>query len=328
MSLLKPVGLKEIAYELGVSVNTVSRALRDCDDISLEMKKKVRSKAIEMGYSPNAVEEFVKKDYKKNIAFLGSNFDNLYFTIMCNEFLKYLDSDKYNFTVVVSNGNHLDVEGVKRCILQRVDAIISFIEPLPEAINLTKLYKIPMLLVGRRVENADIDQIYTDDRRGGALAGEYLIERHQCKKLCFLSFKDIECAERRYLGFNSVAKEHSLHVDKIYVSSIDEVNADYFIKQGYDGIFCFNDELAYYLLYNASTSKDEIDTKFKDVHIVGYDALAHRIRGLKRITSINSNYHEIAKESIDLIVRRLESKDSGLSFANVTFPVALYLRLH
>ena len=30
----KTIGLKTIAYELDLSINTVSRALRDCDDIS------------------------------------------------------------------------------------------------------------------------------------------------------------------------------------------------------------------------------------------------------------------------------------------------------
>ncbi len=38
---LKNVSLKSIASELNVSVNTVSHALRDMDDISAEMKEKV-----------------------------------------------------------------------------------------------------------------------------------------------------------------------------------------------------------------------------------------------------------------------------------------------
>ena len=41
----KSTGLKSIAYELNLSINTVSRALRDCDDISEATKEKVRQKA-------------------------------------------------------------------------------------------------------------------------------------------------------------------------------------------------------------------------------------------------------------------------------------------
>lgn len=53
--------LKTIAYELGVSINTVSHALRDMDDISEPTKQKVRRKAIEMGYISSAVSLNPKK---------------------------------------------------------------------------------------------------------------------------------------------------------------------------------------------------------------------------------------------------------------------------
>ena len=54
--------LKTIAYELGVSINTVSHALRDMDDISEPTKQKVRRKAIEMGYISSAVSLNPKKN--------------------------------------------------------------------------------------------------------------------------------------------------------------------------------------------------------------------------------------------------------------------------
>ena len=57
---MKTTRMKEIALELGVSLNTVSRALRDCYDISESMKEKVRQKAIEMGYVPNIVYQSIK----------------------------------------------------------------------------------------------------------------------------------------------------------------------------------------------------------------------------------------------------------------------------
>ena len=49
----KKVTLKAIAERLGVTVATVSKALRDSTDISREMKARVRAVAEEMGYHPN-----------------------------------------------------------------------------------------------------------------------------------------------------------------------------------------------------------------------------------------------------------------------------------
>ena len=60
--MAKSTGLKAIAYELGVSVNTVSRALRDCKDISEHTKEIIRKKAYELGYIQSTVEKKKKKD--------------------------------------------------------------------------------------------------------------------------------------------------------------------------------------------------------------------------------------------------------------------------
>ena len=57
----KRVVLLDIAKELNVSKNTVSRALRDCDDISQEMKMKIKNKAKEMGYIPNSLSIFLSR---------------------------------------------------------------------------------------------------------------------------------------------------------------------------------------------------------------------------------------------------------------------------
>ena len=49
------VRLKDIAESLGTSINTVSHALKDKSDISVEMKEKVKKKAMELGYFPNVI---------------------------------------------------------------------------------------------------------------------------------------------------------------------------------------------------------------------------------------------------------------------------------
>jgi LacI family transcriptional regulator len=327
MSLVKEVGLKEIAYELGVSINTVSRALRDCDDISEGMKKKVRAKAIELGYSPNGVEDYVKKNLKKSIAFVGPDFTNSYFTIMCNELITYLDESKYNFNLIILRKNELEEEDIKRCILQRVDGIISFLEVTQEIADIAKLYNIPLVAVGRQLNVKNIDNIYTDDYRGGRIAGEYLFREKLCKKPCFLTYKNIECSLRRQQGFVSVAYEMGIDVDIVEIADKNELKVENFYDK-YDAIFCFNDELAYFLLYNVAIISEEANDRFKDVHIVGYDALAHRIRGLKRITSINSNYHAVAEFTMKLIQDRVENRSKPITeFVSKMFDVSLYRRL-
>ena len=69
----KNVSLKEIASKVGVSVNTVSHALRDLPDISEGRKKKIRKIALEMGYMPNHVAQTMKIEEKPLVAVLIRN---------------------------------------------------------------------------------------------------------------------------------------------------------------------------------------------------------------------------------------------------------------
>lgn len=51
--LRQTITIKDIARELNISVSTVSRALRDAFDVSLETKQMVLEKAKELNYKPN-----------------------------------------------------------------------------------------------------------------------------------------------------------------------------------------------------------------------------------------------------------------------------------
>ena len=173
----------------------------------------------------------------------------------------------------------------------------------------------------------NIDNIFTDDYEGGRIAGEYLFGEKLCKKPCFLTYADCECMYRRRDGFVSVANKYGIKVDIVEIRDKAELKVEDFYDK-YDSIFCFNDELAYLLLYNVAIISEEVNEKFKDVHIVGYDALAHRIRGLKRITSINSNYHAIAEYTMNIIQKRVENRNKPVTdFVKKMFDVKLYRRL-
>ena len=95
----KATGLKEIAFELNVSVNTVSRALRDCDDISSQTKEKVRKKAIELGYLSNSTVQFLKRDNRQLIAIILNNFKNDFFVEICEKLVKKAISENFDFTL-------------------------------------------------------------------------------------------------------------------------------------------------------------------------------------------------------------------------------------
>ena len=58
--------LKDLARELGVSIATVSRALRNSPEIGAEMQKRVKDLAKKLNYRPNPFAQSLRKEALKS----------------------------------------------------------------------------------------------------------------------------------------------------------------------------------------------------------------------------------------------------------------------
>lgn len=307
----KVVGMKTIAYELGVSINTVSRALRDCDNISKETKKKVRDKAIELGYlSPSAL-QFVKADKNQTIAFVLDGFSNLYYCIILNNLIKHLKKRNIKFTVIVSSTNHLNEDIVKQCISQRISSIISLLLIDNETIKLCKLNNILLFSAGINIADDYVDCVYVDDNIGTKILANYLVNYYCLEKIIYISIKNNRDVKRRTAFINNLKKIEK-KVD-VVVLDIKEIEGKLLnlINEGYYGIFCFNDGTVYQVLKYLNSIIPNIRSIYPKLHFLGYDCLNTEIDGLVDITSIGCNYDQMANELINIIIERMENPKSN-----------------
>ncbi len=67
-------GLKRIADKLGISVTAVSRSIRNGDDISIDLKKRVWEEALANGYVSPAMRR-AKASRSKTVMFIGNPAD-------------------------------------------------------------------------------------------------------------------------------------------------------------------------------------------------------------------------------------------------------------
>ncbi len=317
--------LKSIAYELNLSINTVSRALRDCDDISASTKEKVRQKAFEMGYLPNSISQFIKKDGKKLIAIVLNNFKNLYFQIICDKLVSLFETENFDFTIVYSMNKKLSLSLLKQCISERVDGIVTLLEPEDDMIDYAKLNHMPIIMIGRHLDKDYVDEVYTDDEMGGTLAANYLANYHQINKFIYVKMPNVECSKRRQQAFVNTISNLS---DKNQVMVIEpkQVNQSMLklINEGYLGIFCFSDEIAYDLLYSLNKVVPNVRIVYPHLHIVGFDTVSKCIHGLIDLTSVSFDYDAICKEAIRLLKDRF--KDIQRTKQSTMFTVSLHTR--
>ena len=96
------------------------------------------------------------------------------------------------------------------------------------------------------------------------------------------------------------------------------------IHQGYFGIFCFNDELAYNALKVMNREIPNVRKVYPRLHIIGYDCVSTRSNGLMDLTSVDFDYDGICQKAISLLKDRFSNlKRDRIS---VKFPVCLHER--
>lgn len=321
----RTTGLKSIAYELGLSINTVSRALRDCDDISDSTKERVRQKAYELGYMPNNVSQFIKRDGKRLVAVVINSLKNSFFSVVCEKLVKIFSEENYDFTIIYASTKKFELDVLKQCISQRIDGIITLLEPEDSVIENAKLNQIPLVIIGRQINKEYIDEIYLDDETGGQLAANYLVNFHKLDKFVYIKMPNAECSKRRQKSFVATLKS-LLPSSECLILDQKQINSQMvnLINQGYLGIFCFNDELAYNLLKILNKEIPNVRRVYPRLHIVGFDCLSTRVCGLVDITSIDYDYDEICEKAFQLL--ELKLKDIKREKTVIKLPVKLHQR--
>lgn len=317
----KTTGLKNIAYELNISINTVSRALRDCDDISDSMKQRVREKAIELGYLPNNVSQFVKRDGKELLCIVTNSFDNPYYSIVFQKLVNIINESEYDFTVVFTTAKKLTVDVVKQCLSQRVSGLITMLDLENDAIQTLKLNNIPVVLVGRRCNDDYVDQVLTNDDEGGRLVANYLVNYHKIKKCIYIKLANVECSKRRQKSFeNAINSYFPNEPVKVLTEKQAETQLIPLINEGYTGIFCFCDQIAYRIIKNLNEYAPNFRKIYPRVHIIGYDCVSTRIAGLVDITSVDSDYDGVCQTIIEFITNKLTKnvKEQQIKIFGVT----------
>ena len=102
--------LKEIAEQLGVSIATVSRAIRDSHEVGDEMKDKVKALAKKLNYRPNPFAQSLKRNAPKVIGVVVPNLVTHYYAAVLDGIEDYATKAGYAVITANSHEDHLREE--------------------------------------------------------------------------------------------------------------------------------------------------------------------------------------------------------------------------
>ncbi len=302
--MIKRVVLQDIADALQVSKNTVSHALRDLDDISVELKEKIKNKATEMGYIPNNLSIFLRENKSKLIGIVTCDLINSYYAIQIDNLIKKLRENGYLAITILTESGYLDFDFFKYLLNYQVGAIISFQDLTEETYNFLKKRHFPIVLYGLISKFEGIPSVYTDDYYGGVLIAKEFLREKKYKKPCYVCWSDdVETAIRRKNGFFDELNKHGINPD-IYIIGYNNIaQCKKIIENNNDFIFSYCDTLGIDI-------KDYLNRqKYKKFNIFGFDGIHHYIKANKEIKGIYADTSEMSQYATEEVKKAISDNN-------------------
>ena len=311
------IRLKDIARELGVSVITVSKALRGKADISDATRERILKRMKELDYQPNMTARSLATGQSFIVGLIVPDLLNPFF----NEFAKSLSGalrQRSYALILTSSENKAEIEQAEiRMMLARgVDALLlASCQPSLQGFFTVHDLDTPLVLIDRPFPQLRVSFVGTDDYAGGKLATEHLIQLGR-KRLAYIGSPDLSPAADRYRGFRHALRDHDIELNEALVLSNDgEDPAD---KAGYEmmsallkrrsrpnGVFCHNDVVAIGAMRAAQDAGLSIPG---DIAFVGFDNVNYSKYLPIPLTSVDQSTAALGEAAAQLALAIVDKK--------------------
>lgn len=172
------VTIAALAKELGLSQSAVSKALNDYPDISPETKRLVRSKAAELGYSPNA---FARNLAKKTSNFVGVVINDM--SCVYGEMFKALNMEarRHGLNLILYDTNN-DPDTEAECMRSLLDMmplgiVVAPVDEHIEQIRKMTENRVPVVYLGENIRDDSVNHVRVDGKAGMERALRHLIDK-------------------------------------------------------------------------------------------------------------------------------------------------------
>lgn len=310
--------MKDIARDLGVSVVTVSKVMRNHSDISDETRERVMRRIKELNYRPNLAARALVTGRSYTVGLIVPDLVHPFFAEVAKGLSRGLR--KKGYSVVISSSEEdveLEQQELDQLLARRVDAlVIASAQVSPESLSRIDEQQIPYVLIDRRFAGWAANFVGVDDAEAGRLAVEHLIEQG-CRRIAHIRGPEVSTALGRLQGYRSAMAAHRLTIPEGYVvqpgRGDDSADTSGYEAMGQllrlaprpDAVFCYNDPIAMGALKAILEAGLRVP---QDVAVVGCGNVNYAELLRVPLTSIDQNSAGIGERSARLALALIESK--------------------
>jgi LacI family transcriptional regulator len=206
--------LKKLSEKLGLSISTVSRALKDHPDISPATRKRVKELAELTEYEPNTFALNLRTNKSKVIGIIVPFLQNLFYEYFISSLDEEVRKEGYSL-LILQSGENVDAEIKNLTIMKKNRVDLLFVSITENTENITPFLKlseigIPIVFFDRVPPFETCDKIRFADDRAGEMAAERLIRGKKNNILCLYTDSiHLSIIKRRVDSFAAVFKKRS-----------------------------------------------------------------------------------------------------------------------
>ena len=314
--------LKDLAQELGVSIATVSRALRSSPEIGQDMQAKVKELAKRLNYRPNPFAQSLRKEAPRVIGVVVPNLVTHYYAAVLDGIED--EARKEGYSVISANTHEdteaeiraidnfisLHVEGIIACLSQNTTDYSHF----EEIANMG----IPLVFFGRTCLSDRFSSVTANGDEAAYQATQHLIDTGS-RRIAFIGGPNhLDMVKRRKHGYLEALRENRIPIDRTLVAcekidyqwALDTTTRLLNLPMGErpDAILAFNDIIT----FAAFTAIKQLGLSIpEDVALIGFTDDVHAQYVTPRMSAIEDQSHQMGKTACQLLLKSI-SGDSKI----------------
>lgn len=306
--------LKDLAGELGVSIATVSRALRNSPEIGREMQQKVKDLAKKLNYRPNPFAQSLRKEAPKVIGVVVPNLVTHYYAAVLDGIED--EARRAGYSVISANSHEsfederqaidnfigLHVEGIIACLAQTTTDYSHFEEISDMGI--------PLVFFGRTCLTDRFSCVTANGDEAAQMATQHLIDTGS-RSIAFIGGPNhLDMVRRRKHGYLEALRENKMEIDRdlVVCDKIDYEVALHAVEKLLDrenrpdAILAFNDIItfaAFTAIKNKGLNIPE------EVALIGFTDDVHAAYVTPRMSAIEDQSREMGITACQLLLKSI-----------------------
>lgn len=321
---MRDITLKQIAETLGISITTVSKALKNYPDVSPKTRKAVLELAQSLSYTPNSFAVNLRTKESRTIGLIIPEVVHHFFSNVINGIIDEAEKNGYLVIILQSNESlELEKKQVELLMNKRVDGIIMSLsnesnddEHIKDIIR----KEIPFVMFDKISKLIPCSKVIINDQKAAFNAVEHLISKG-CKKIAHIRGPvNPQNAIDRFLGYKKALEKNNLLFDSKLVYTCKNVTFEEgreFAQQianqhpDVDGIFVITDLVAVGVLDYFNEMGIKVSEQVK---VIGFSNWFMSQVITPKLSTVNQPSFEMGKESFKLLLEEINAKKEMLSY--------------